>query len=97
MKASVSELAEATISGDSSAFRSALDLAGTAGRKLGEAIGYSAIIAPPQDFQDLTVKALGAGNELGLMILDNPMPDSPAALVPGSLAFRPTGGPQWLS
>jgi phosphomevalonate kinase len=97
MKASVSKLADATVSGDCSAFRSAMDLAGTAGRQLGEVIGYSAFIAPPQGFQNLRVKALGAGNELGLMILDNPRPDSPAALVPGSLAFRPTGGPQWLS
>jgi phosphomevalonate kinase len=102
MKAVVNKLVKAVLSGDKNGFRQALDQAGAAGRLLGEAIGYSAFIAPPAGFESLWVKALGAGNELGLMVMEDFAPRSPGSpppdsLPPGCLAFRPAGGPQWLS
>jgi phosphomevalonate kinase len=97
MRSGVRALVDATISGDTTSFRLALDQAGAAGRQLGEAIGYSAFIAPPSGFESLRVKALGAGNELGMMVLEDVMPGHQDSLPPGCLAFRPTGGPQWLS
>ena len=97
MKTGVKVLVDATVPGDVCAFRKALDQAGAAGRLLGEAIGYSALINPPNQYGNLEVKALGAGNELGLMILDNLDGKNPEGLPPGCLPFLPTGGPQWLS
>ncbi len=97
MKTSVCNLIQATTSGDADAFRSAMDQAGTAGRQLGDAIGYSAFIAPPPGFEAVKVKALGAGNELGLMLLQDLKLESPDSTPAGCIAFRPTGGPKWLS
>ena len=102
MQAGVLALVDATVSYDPSAFCAALGQAGTAGRLLGEAIGFSAFISPPNQHQGLTVKALGAGNELGLLVLDIPsagVPDCPEynkprssnnnspGRLPGSLPF----------
>lgn len=97
MKAGVSALVDGTVSGDAEVFRLALDQAGAAGRQLGEAIACSAFIASPPGFESAKVKALGAGNELGLLVLEDLIHDIPASMPPGCLPFRPTGGPQWLS
>ena len=51
MQAGVAALVDATVSYDSSAFSAALGQAGTAGRLLGEAIGFSAFISPPNQYQ----------------------------------------------
>jgi phosphomevalonate kinase len=94
MRTGVKNLVDATVSEDAAAFRKAMNQAGAAGRLLGEAIGYSACIRPPSQYQGLEVKALGAGNELGLMILDKLSQES---LPPACLPFLPSGGPKWLS
>ncbi|MGD9939843.1 MAG: hypothetical protein AB7T74_08600 [Clostridia bacterium] len=97
LRSGVDAIIDATVSGNADAFRAALAQAGAAGRLLGETIGFSAFIAPPAGFESLRVKALGAGNELGLMVLEENTPGFPDSLPPGCLPFRPAGGPQWLS
>ena len=97
MKAGVTALVAASSSGDPVAFRLAVDQAGTAGRRLGEAIGFSAFITAPPGLAAVTVKALGAGNELGLLVLDGLKLETASILPGGCLPFTPTGGPQWLS
>lgn len=97
LKAAVAALEKATVSQDAQAFRQALSAAGAAGRRLGEAIGYSAFIQAPEPWADLEVKALGAGNELGLMILDRSAGSPQVGPDQACLPFNPSGGPRWLS
>ena len=97
MQAGVVAMAAATVSGDAGSFCQALDQAGAAGRRLGTAIGFSASIDAPPGSGSARVKALGAGNELGLLITGNTSAGRPGSIPAGCLAFKPTGGPLWLS
>lgn len=96
MHNAVLDLAAASTAGDACCFRSALDRAQQAGLALGEAIGCSAHIDLPEDCAGCSVKALGAGNELGLLYtLDmarTPVFHGQCTVLP----FQPTGGPAWF-